>query len=101
MVVSAFSLLELPDYRNRIQVIENLWHKTQDLLVIIEHGTRSGFAAVLEARNFILEISGHKVTPSYKDDPSQTKVTLKDTSESSHIVAPVSCCLRAFRMKFN
>lgn len=29
LVVSAFSLLELPSYKSRINVIENLWQKTQ------------------------------------------------------------------------
>lgn len=89
MVVSAFSLLELPDARNRIQVIENLWHKTQDMLVIIESGNRSGFAAVLEARNLILQLSGHKVTSTF-DQSIQDEMTIKEKFEEGHIVAPVS-----------
>ncbi|KAH9401209.1 Methyltransferase-like protein 17, mitochondrial [Tyrophagus putrescentiae] len=46
LVVSAFSLLELPDTRSRLYVVENLWKKTSGALVIVEHGSKAGFAAV-------------------------------------------------------
>ncbi|KAI1286951.1 Methyltransferase-like protein 17, mitochondrial [Halotydeus destructor] len=90
MVVSAFSLLDLPTENSRINVIENLWNKTQDMLVIVEHGNRDGFKAVLEARNFVLEKEGYDVTKTYYKDQSQqeTSPAIKRVEPNAHIVAP-------------
>ncbi|XP_015787640.1 methyltransferase-like protein 17, mitochondrial [Tetranychus urticae] len=90
LVVSAFSLLELPSLRSRVNTIENLWHKTDDLLVIIEHGKKAGFAAVLEARNLVLQITGHKVTDTFNVDSEIRGVTESDDNQvpSSHIIGP-------------
>ena len=92
IVVSAFSLLELPSLASRVQTIENLWHKTDDLLVIIEHGKKPGFMAVLEARNLVLQMTGHKVTDTFNVDDTINQVfqTDEDESPTSSIMAPVS-----------
>ena len=62
LVVAAFSLLELPNFEVRTHTIENLWNKTNDMLVLIERGNRGGFATINEARHFILDMTGHDVT---------------------------------------
>lgn len=62
MVVAAFSMLELPNAEARTQTIENLWSKTNDLLVLIERGNKGGFTIINEARHLILDLSGHDVT---------------------------------------
>jgi ribosomal protein RSM22 (predicted rRNA methylase) len=80
----------MPDAKNRIHVIENLWHKTQDMLVIVEHGTRAGFAAVLEARNLILQLSGHKVTTFFNGTSLDKQVSTSQTFTDANIVSPVS-----------
>ncbi|XP_047356104.1 methyltransferase-like protein 17, mitochondrial [Vespa velutina] len=54
IVVSSFSLLELPNTKARFDVIQKLWAKVQNYLVIIEDGTNAGFTAVNEARDIIL-----------------------------------------------
>lgn len=92
MVVSSYSLMELPNQRSRVQVIENLWNKTQDLLVLVETGSRDGFATILEARNLILTLNGYDVTKSYYNDPSETSVVNYDpeSAPTAHIMAPVS-----------
>ncbi|KAF7397691.1 hypothetical protein HZH68_008913 [Vespula germanica] len=54
IVVSSFSLLELPDMKTRFNVIQKLWAKAQKYLVIIEDGTNAGFTAVNEARDIVL-----------------------------------------------
>lgn len=59
IAVSAFSLLELPNERERLSTIETLWNKTNRHLVIIENGNKVGFKLVSEARKFILELSGN------------------------------------------
>lgn len=43
MVVSAYSLMELPDAKNRLSVLSKLWKKTNKYLVIVEQGTNAGF----------------------------------------------------------
>lgn len=75
LVVSAFTLLELPSRKARIQAIEALWNKTQDTMIIIERGTRYGFTTVLEARNYVLQEAGYDVNKSYYNyDPEASDV---------------------------
>lgn len=57
LVVSAFTLMELPNSMQRLETVANLWGKTSGLLVLIESGTQAGHKAIAEARDFILMIS--------------------------------------------
>ncbi|CAD1480449.1 unnamed protein product, partial [Heterotrigona itama] len=43
IVVSAYSLLELPNQISRLETILKLWQKTEQYLIIIEQGTNAGF----------------------------------------------------------
>ncbi|XP_033330997.2 ribosome assembly protein METTL17, mitochondrial [Megalopta genalis] len=54
IVVSAYSLFELPNQKSRIELIAKLWKKTSQYLVIVEQGTKAGFDLINEAREFIL-----------------------------------------------
>lgn len=54
-MISAFSLFELPNAEARLQTVANLWQKTDNYLVLVENGTRSGFSIINEARDFILQ----------------------------------------------
>ncbi|KAG5893361.1 hypothetical protein JTB14_000126 [Gonioctena quinquepunctata] len=56
LVISAYSMLELPTLETRLETILNLWNKTEKYLVIIEQGTNAGFKVVNELRDFILRI---------------------------------------------
>ncbi|KAF8795141.1 Methyltransferase-like protein 17 [Argiope bruennichi] len=56
LVVSAFSLLDLPTVEDRVRTIDTLWRKTNDILVIIENGNLAGFYSVLDARDYVLQI---------------------------------------------
>lgn len=89
LIISAFTLLELPSRDLRANVIENLWHKTNDLLVLIERGNRGGFATLNEARNFILDLSGHDVTKKI-NFTAETRPIFKHTVPSCHVFAPCS-----------
>ncbi|RZF47117.1 hypothetical protein LSTR_LSTR005195 [Laodelphax striatellus] len=60
IVISAFSLIELASKQIRLETILNLWNQTGQYLVIVEHGTKSGFRLVSEARDFILFSSAAK-----------------------------------------
>lgn len=87
LVVSAFSMLELPNSELRANTIENLWHKTNDMLVIIERGNRGGFATINEARHFILDLTGHDVTKKLIFCP-ESQPAVRRTIPDSHVVAP-------------
>lgn len=54
IVLSAYSLLELPDVKTRLETLQTLWNKCDRYLIIVEQGTRAGFKLVNEARDFIL-----------------------------------------------
>ncbi|XP_076169841.1 ribosome assembly protein METTL17, mitochondrial isoform X2 [Ptiloglossa arizonensis] len=54
IVVSAYSLFELPNQKSRIKTITNLWQKTKNYLIIVENGTNAGFTIINEARDFLL-----------------------------------------------
>lgn len=91
MVVSSFTLMELPNQRSRVQVVENLWNKTQDLLILVETGSVAGFATILEARNLILSLNGYDVSKSFYNDPSEASVVNynPESAPTAHIMAPV------------
>ncbi|XP_021935018.1 methyltransferase-like protein 17, mitochondrial isoform X2 [Zootermopsis nevadensis] len=65
VVVSAYTLLELPSARTRLETIINLWNKTNRYLIIVEQGTNTGFKVINEARDFILQLGkGEEIHPS-------------------------------------
>ncbi|XP_073974068.1 ribosome assembly protein METTL17, mitochondrial isoform X2 [Rhodnius prolixus] len=71
VVVSAYSLMELPSTVSRLETLAKLWCKTNKYLILIEQGTTSGFKIISEARQFILE--------AIKDEK---------TNDKSHIFSP-------------
>lgn len=54
IVLSAFTLLEMPNMKTRLETIQKLWNKTENFLIIVEQGTNAGFKIVNEAREFVL-----------------------------------------------
>ncbi|VEN40827.1 unnamed protein product [Callosobruchus maculatus] len=68
LVVSAYTMFEMPSAHDRLQAVLNLWNKTEKYLVIIEQGTNAGFKIINELRDFILQIKkdnskGHVFSP--------------------------------------
>lgn len=57
LVVSAYTMFELPDIKTRFETLLNLWNKTKKYIVLVEMGTRAGFNLINEARDLLLEIS--------------------------------------------
>ncbi|XP_008582351.1 PREDICTED: methyltransferase-like protein 17, mitochondrial [Galeopterus variegatus] len=55
MVVSAFSLSELPSKADRAEVVQTLWHKTLHFLVLVENGTKAGHRLLMDARDLVLK----------------------------------------------
>lgn len=55
VVVSAFSLSELPSKAERAEVVQTLWRKTSDFLILVENGTKAGHCLLMEARDLVLK----------------------------------------------
>lgn len=56
IVLSAYSMFELPTLKNRLEVANNLWNKTDQYLIFVESGTNAGFQVLNEIRDFLLEV---------------------------------------------
>ncbi|XP_025051226.1 methyltransferase-like protein 17, mitochondrial [Alligator sinensis] len=69
LVVSAFSLNELPSLAERTETIQTLWRKTDDFLVLVENGTKEGHQMLMEAREVVLK-GGDKLA----HDPREAQV---------------------------
>uniref|UniRef100_A0A8C9C6T0 Ribosome assembly protein METTL17, mitochondrial n=1 Tax=Phocoena sinus TaxID=42100 RepID=A0A8C9C6T0_PHOSS len=54
VVVSAFSLSELPSKANHTDVVQTLWRKTGHFLILVENGTKAGHSLLMDARDLVL-----------------------------------------------
>lgn len=54
IILSAYSLIELPDMKKRLETLLTLWNKCDGYLVLIEEGTNAGFGLLNEARDFLI-----------------------------------------------
>ncbi|XP_059036975.1 methyltransferase-like protein 17, mitochondrial isoform X2 [Mustela lutreola] len=55
VVVSAFSLSELPSKADRTELVQTLWRKTSHFLVLVENGTKAGHCLLMDARDLVLK----------------------------------------------
>lgn len=69
IVLSAYSLFELPSMKARLETIQKLWNKTEDYLIIVEHGSNAGFQVVNEAREYVLNLKADKDRVGYAFSP--------------------------------
>ncbi|KAL5962909.1 Methyltransferase-like protein 17 mitochondrial, partial [Taenia solium] len=58
LVMSGYALLEMAGEHDRRRIVENLWSRTTGFLVLIEEGTKAGHAALLEARDWLIQNGG-------------------------------------------
>jgi ribosomal protein RSM22 (predicted rRNA methylase) len=56
IVMSAYSLFELPNLKTRLETAHNLWNKAGQYLIFIESGTNAGFQVLNEIRDFLMEV---------------------------------------------
>lgn len=56
IVLSAYSLFELPTLKNRLEVVHNLWNKAANYLIFVEYGSNAGFKLLNEVREFLTEL---------------------------------------------
>ncbi|XP_045461777.1 methyltransferase-like protein 17, mitochondrial [Harmonia axyridis] len=70
LVVSAYTLMELPSLKSRLDAVRQLWSKTMRYLVIVEQGSYAGFKVINEVRDFILSLgNSHVFSPCAQDYP--------------------------------
>ncbi|XP_073751008.1 ribosome assembly protein METTL17, mitochondrial isoform X3 [Callorhinus ursinus] len=62
VVVSAFSLSELPSKADRTELVQTLWRKTSHFLILVENGTKAGHCLLMDARDLVLK--GKEKSPS-------------------------------------
>ncbi|KAI8975497.1 mitochondrial small ribosomal subunit Rsm22-domain-containing protein [Mycotypha africana] len=73
LVVSTFTLGDLPSKAIQKSTVEQLWKQTDDVLVLIDKGTPVGYKNIAMARQWILNLEGlnkvHTVAPYPHDYP--------------------------------
>lgn len=60
LVICSYSLLELPSLKSRMEMILNLWNKTENYFIVVEQGTKPGFKVINEIRDFVLQLNEGK-----------------------------------------
>ncbi|XP_030067248.1 ribosome assembly protein METTL17, mitochondrial isoform X2 [Microcaecilia unicolor] len=91
LVVSAYSLNELPSRMDRVNTIQTLWRKTSGFLVLIENGTKEGHQLLMEARDAVLTAKDsvyHDSRPAYVFAPCPHQLPCPRLSQT--MILP--CC---------
>ncbi|KAF9021737.1 Rsm22-domain-containing protein [Hymenopellis radicata] len=83
LAISAFSLSVQPSDQHRKQIIQEMWDSGAETIVLIDHATKPGFAAIVESREALLNRS-HDAADA-DGDPEMPKL---NRGESVHVVAP-------------
>lgn len=79
VTISNNSLLEIHSHEERLNIVNILWKKTNDFLILIENGSLEGYVTLMEARNMILAKG---------DSDSELREEWKD-GHVGHVFAPV------------
>ncbi|KAG0338372.1 37S ribosomal protein S22 [Podila humilis] len=90
VVMAAFVLGELTTSALRRSTLEQLWNSTNDMLILIDRGTPSGFKAVAEAREQILGLDVDLYKPKRKYDNFGNILPDEEPAprEPAHVLAP-------------
>lgn len=62
IVIASYSIGELIE-EARQKVIKKLWESTNDILIIIEPGTKNGFSRIKRARETLLSLGAYSIAP--------------------------------------
>ncbi|XP_044367526.1 uncharacterized protein [Triticum aestivum] len=94
LVISSYTLGEIPSLNNRITIVRQLWDLTKDVLVLLEPGTPQGSKTIRQMRSCILWMEKRKCRKSKKSAcaaPSKMKsmVVQEDLLKNgAFVVAP-------------
>ncbi|XP_030756329.1 methyltransferase-like protein 17, mitochondrial [Sitophilus oryzae] len=109
IVLSAYSLLELPSLESRMQTVLNLWNRTQKYLIIVEQGSNASFRVVNEVRDFLLQVNSnvqscHVFSPCPHDMECPRLLANDGTPcnfEASYYSLPIGKKLEVFKEKYS
>ncbi|KAF9896027.1 Methyltransferase-like protein 17, mitochondrial, partial [Lobosporangium transversale] len=82
VVISAFALSELTTTALRRSTLEHLWDPTNDILILIDRGTPSGFKTLAEAREQILGLDLARLKPKPTYDTYGNLIPPKDQKQA-------------------
>ncbi|CAE6401210.1 unnamed protein product [Rhizoctonia solani] len=82
LALCAFTLSELPNGTARKRMVTEMWQSGAEWMVMIDHGTTTGFDSVAQARELLLDL-GRKELSSQVEGSDESKRAL-----GSHVVAP-------------
>ncbi|KAF8711656.1 Mitochondrial small ribosomal subunit Rsm22, partial [Rhizoctonia solani] len=82
LALCAFTLSELPDGTARKRMVTEMWQSGAEWMVIIDHGTPTGFDSVAQARELLLDL-GRKELDSRAEGSEDNERAL-----GSHVLAP-------------
>ncbi|KAF9351354.1 37S ribosomal protein S22 [Mortierella sp. AD094] len=90
IVMSAFTLSEITTPALRKSTLEHLWGTTNDMLILIDRGTPSGFKILAEAREQILGLDADRIKtkPKYDDFGNILPEEEPPKREAAHVLAP-------------
>ncbi|KAG0250763.1 37S ribosomal protein S22 [Mortierella polycephala] len=89
IVMSAFALSELTTPALRKSTLEHLWDSTNDILILIDRGTPSGFKVLAEAREQILGLDANRIKAKPKYDAYGVQLPEEPTKrEPAYVLAP-------------
>lgn len=57
LVICAYTLMDFPNQKNRLQLIRELWDRTEDYFILVDVGTYAGFLLIQEARRKLLKMN--------------------------------------------
>ncbi|CAE6495971.1 unnamed protein product [Rhizoctonia solani] len=81
LALCAFTLSEIPSGTARKRMVIEMWDSGAEWMVIIDHGTTSGFDSVAQARELLLELGRQELN-------SQSEGQEGSRERGSHVVAP-------------
>ncbi|KAF9172703.1 37S ribosomal protein S22 [Mortierella sp. AD010] len=90
IVMSAFTLSEITTPALRKSTLEHLWDNTNDMLILIDRGTPSGFKILAEAREQILGLDTDRIKtkPKYDNFGHILPEEEPPMREPAHVLAP-------------
>ncbi|KAI9250335.1 mitochondrial small ribosomal subunit Rsm22-domain-containing protein [Sporodiniella umbellata] len=70
LVISAFTLSDIVSEALQKSAVEQLWAQTENVLILMDRGTPTGFSVMAKARQWIVDKNnGHVVAPCSHDKP--------------------------------
>ncbi|CAD6886324.1 unnamed protein product [Tilletia caries] len=80
LALSSFALSELATDRDRLEHVRRMWKTGAEVIVVVDHATKRGFASVASARAFLLEL-GESTFPGAKKPNGSKELVVDENAE--------------------